>query len=98
MTENRSQANPLTLELRIPISPTDNDMRSVRYLLESIQEFSGPISRAAHCVLSVGARSPAGCRRNIAGLQITQLSFTGSIATNFACGNTTLPRVCSVVG
>jgi len=33
-------------------------MRSVRYLLESIQEFSGPISRAAHCVVSVGADGP----------------------------------------
>ena len=33
-------------------------MRSVRYLLESIQEFSGPISRAAHCIVSVGADEP----------------------------------------
>lgn len=55
MSETRSQLNPITLELRIPISPTDNDMRSVRYLLESIQEFGGPISRAAHCIVSVGA-------------------------------------------
>ena len=30
-------------------------MRMVRYLLESIQQFGGPISRAARCVLSVGA-------------------------------------------
>lgn len=44
-----------TLEFRVPISPTDNDMRMVRYLLESIQLFGGPIAKAAHMVLSVGS-------------------------------------------
>ena len=44
-----------TLEFRIPISPNAKDMRSVRYFLESVQEFGGPIAREAHCVLSVGA-------------------------------------------
>ena len=47
-----------TLELRVPISPTDKDMRMLRYLLESIQAYGGPISRAAHCAVSVGADEP----------------------------------------
>jgi hypothetical protein len=50
-----SHSSPPTLELRIPISPADTDMRLIRYLLESIQEFGGPIARAARCVVSVGA-------------------------------------------
>ncbi|WP_425097902.1 hypothetical protein [Tropicibacter sp. S64] len=46
--------HPPTLEYRIPISPTDKMMRMVRYFLESVQEFGGPIGRSAHCALVVG--------------------------------------------
>jgi hypothetical protein len=48
-----------SLEFRIPISPTSNNMRSLRYFLESNQEFGGPISKAAHSVVSVGSDEPA---------------------------------------
>ncbi len=47
-----------SLELRVPISPNDKDLRMLWYLLESLQEFGGPIGRAAHCVASVGADEP----------------------------------------
>ncbi len=47
-----------TLEFRIPISPNEKFMRMVHYFLESLQEFGGPIGRAAHCVVSVGADEP----------------------------------------
>lgn len=47
-----------TLEFRIPISPTDGNMRMVRYFLESIRCFGGPITRSAHTVLSVGDKAP----------------------------------------
>ena len=46
------------LEIRIPISPNEKSLRMLRYLLESIQEFGGPIGRSAHCVVSVGADEP----------------------------------------
>jgi len=46
------------LEIRVPISPRDGDMRMLRYLLASIQLFGGPIARAAHCVASVGEDEP----------------------------------------
>lgn len=44
-----------SLEIRVPISPRDKDMRMVQYLLESLRTFGGPIARQARCVLSVGA-------------------------------------------
>lgn len=52
------QADLPTLEFRIPISPTDSNMRMVRYFLESVRCFGGPIARAANCVLSVGDAGP----------------------------------------
>lgn len=56
---NRMQeaADP-TLEIRLPISPTDQDLRMLRYFLESLREFGGPIAQRAHCVCSVGADEP----------------------------------------
>lgn len=56
-TRIRARTRPRVpkLEIRIPISPNEKDLRMVRYLLESIREFGGPIGRAAHCVVSVGA-------------------------------------------
>jgi len=47
-----------TLEFRIPISPTDSNMRMVRYFLESVRHFGGPIARSARTVLSVGDKAP----------------------------------------
>jgi hypothetical protein len=58
-TGTDAEANTPSLELRIPISPTDNNMRSLRYLSESNQEFGGPISKAAHWVVSVGSEEAA---------------------------------------
>ena len=53
-----ASGRPPRLELRIPVSPRDADLRMVRYLLASIREFGGPIARAARCVLSVGDEAP----------------------------------------
>ncbi|WP_136444171.1 hypothetical protein [Pacificoceanicola onchidii] len=47
-----------SLEFRIPLSPSDSMMRMVRYFLESIQEFGGPIGKSAHCALVVGDETP----------------------------------------
>ncbi len=47
-----------TLELRTGISPTDDNMRSLRYLMESIKEFGGPIGQAARCLVCIGADEP----------------------------------------
>jgi len=44
-----------SLEIRVPVSPRDKDMRMVQYLLESLRVFGGPIAKQARCVLSVGA-------------------------------------------
>jgi len=46
------------VEIRIPISPRDNDLLMLRFFLESLQEFGGPLGRAAHCVTSVSAEGP----------------------------------------
>lgn len=53
-----SGADLPSLEFRIPISPADNDMRMVRYFLESVRCFGGPIARSAHTVLTVGDKAP----------------------------------------
>jgi hypothetical protein len=48
----------------------------LRYLLESIQEFGGPIGRAAHCVVSVGAdEPPRDLRREVESLANLSLEF-----------------------
>ena len=57
--EADAETDSITLELRIPLSPTSNNLRSLRYLVESNLEFGGPISKAAHWVISVGSEEPA---------------------------------------
>jgi len=47
-----------TVEIRIPISPTEQFLRMVHYFLESLQQFGGPIGRSAKCVVSVSRDEP----------------------------------------
>jgi len=47
-----------TVEIRIPISPNEKYLRMVHYFLASLQMFGGPISRSAHCVISVSPDEP----------------------------------------
>ncbi|PTW55738.1 hypothetical protein C8N35_11263 [Breoghania corrubedonensis] len=44
-----------SVEFRLPISPTDTDMRMVRIFMESIQVFGGPLAKRGRFVCSVGA-------------------------------------------
>ncbi len=53
-----SRATTPRLEIRVPISPNEANLRMLRYLLESLRTFGGPVGRAAHCVASVGADEP----------------------------------------
>ena len=46
------------VEIRLPISATDGYLTMVRYFLESIQQFGGPLARSAHCVVSISADIP----------------------------------------
>ena len=43
-----------TVEIRIPMSGNDKYFRMLRYFLESLQVFGGPIGRSAKCVVSIG--------------------------------------------
>ena len=47
-----------SVEIRIPISANEMFMRMLRYFLESLQVFGGPLGRSAHCVVSVSRDEP----------------------------------------
>ena len=47
-----------TVEIRIPISPTEKYLRMIHYFLESLQMFGGPIGRQAKCIVSISRDEP----------------------------------------
>ena len=47
-----------TVEIRIPISANDKFLRMLRYFLESLQTFGGPVGRDAKCVVSISRDEP----------------------------------------
>lgn len=51
-----------TLEIRFGSRADEQSLRMVRYFLESLSEFGGPVGRKAHCVVSI---SPEGSRRDL---------------------------------
>lgn len=57
-TSTQQGATLPRVEFRVPISPAAQDMRMVRYLMESIRMFGGPVAKAATFVCSVGADEP----------------------------------------
>lgn len=56
--KSSNQQRTPRVEIRIPISANEMFMRMLRYFLESLQVFGGPLGRSAHCVVSVSRDEP----------------------------------------
>lgn len=48
-----------SVEVRIPVSPNDQFLRMVRYLVTSLRQFGGELMKSAQVILSVSAEGPA---------------------------------------
>lgn len=60
VSENLTQKHsPIpSVEIRIPISANEKFLRMLRYFLESLQVFGGPIAQNAKCIVSVSRDEP----------------------------------------
>jgi len=47
-----------SVEIRVPISANDKFLRMLRYFLESLQTYGGPIAQNAKCIVSVSRDQP----------------------------------------